>query len=119
VYRADTTHYFMVVLPGLDSRTGPLKKAIRKFDSSKFGEARLEPIIDLLSMTQSTLLVKSFKDATEAKSYLNAISSSEVFKAYEPGEISTYVISSYNYLKLFGDKRTDAYLPFYNMYYNK
>ncbi|MBL7690329.1 MAG: hypothetical protein JNM41_01950 [Flavipsychrobacter sp.] len=118
-YQSDSEHYFIAVLGGLDSRTLGFKRAIRSFDSLKFADASLDVLIDMYSMSQVVVQVRKFSNAANAKTYLNEFINSGPLSRYQPGEISTYIISANNYKKMFADKSVDAYKAFYSGYYNK
>lgn len=118
-YHADSTHYCLIVLNGLDSRTGKLKKAITSFDSAKYASSGLQILIDLYKMDQGIVVVKNFANAAAATKYLSELSSSNVLSAYNPEEISSCIISGFNYKKMFADKQVADYLTFYNRYYPK
>lgn len=116
-YHSDSSHYCLIVLQGLDARTGKLKKAITSFDSAKYAASNLQTLIDLYKMDQGIVVVKNFTNAADATKYLSELKSSSVLSAYKPEEISTCVISGFNYKKMFADKQVTDYLAFYNKYY--
>lgn len=118
-YQAESEHYLIAVLPGLDSRTAGLKKAIYRFDSAKYADAHLELIIDLFSMTQSVVQVKKFSNAALAKTYMDDLILSPALNNYKPGEVNIYIISANNYKKMFADKKADDYQSFFSTYYSK
>ncbi len=118
-YHADSAHYCIVVLPGLDSRTFGLKQAVKSFDSAKYSGANLELLIDMYSMNQCVMTVKKFANAAQAKAYLNDLVASPALGAYKAGEINMYVISAWNYKKMFADKTTEGYQSFYSAYYTQ
>jgi tetratricopeptide (TPR) repeat protein len=118
-YHADSEHYCVVVLPGLDSRTGRLKQAIRSFDSAKYSAGNLELLIDQYSMSQCIFLVRKFGNAAQAGEYMAALAASATGNTYTADELSYYTISASNYKKMFADKKIDEYKSFYNMYYKK
>jgi hypothetical protein len=70
-------------------------------------------------MSQVVVQVRKFSNASNAKTYLNEFINSGPLSKYQPGEISTYIISANNYKKMFADKSVDAYKAFYSGYYNK
>ena len=57
-YHADSVHYCIIVLPGLDSRTRPLKKGIIKYDSANYNATNLELAMDFYDIDQDVLVVK-------------------------------------------------------------
>jgi tetratricopeptide (TPR) repeat protein len=116
-YHADSEHYCIIVLPGLDSRTGALKQAVKNFDSVKYAAANLNIIIDLLDMNQGILVVRKFADASQAKAYLADLQALPALSAYKAGELQLYVISAANYRKLYTDKNVLPYSGFYKSFY--
>jgi len=116
-YHADSQHYCIILLPGLDSKTAGLKKSIKKFDSSNYGAANLNTLLDMYNTTQMVLVVQKFPNADSAKTYMNGILASDVFKGYNPGDLKTFIISASNYRKMFADKNTQSYTTFYSLNY--
>lgn len=116
-YHADSEHYCIVVLPGLDSRTAALKKSLKSLDSAKYASAGLDILIDLYDNTQCILLVKKFADAAAAKKYIDDLKASPALKDYNPSEVQAYAIWSTNYKKMYADKAANPYAIFYKAYY--
>ncbi len=117
-YQADSSHYCMVVLPGLDSKTAGLKQAIKDLNqSNKYAAANLDVLLDLYNINQGVLIVRKFNNVTEAKNYMNDLLSSDAMHGYSPGELKVLVITASNYKKMFSDKDTQPYFNFYNTYY--
>jgi tetratricopeptide (TPR) repeat protein len=118
-YRADSEHYAAIVLPGLDSRTAGLKKAIKTFDSANYAAANLTVLFDLYDIDQAVVIVKKFENAAQATTYMNALKASPVFQAYKENELQPFIISSQNYKKMFADKVTQPYMGFYKTNYKQ
>lgn len=116
-YHADSAHYVAVTFPGLDSRTGQLKKDINSFDSANYPAARLSIFLDLYDVDQGVLTIRKFDNAEQAKTYMDALLASPVFQAYKPGEVQPFLISAQNYKKMFLDKATQPYMGFYKTNY--
>lgn len=116
-YQVDSQHYGLIVLPGLDSRTGGLKKAIAGFNTEKFAPMTLEVVIDMFDMAQSVMIVRNFNNAATAKAYMDELLKVSLFTGYAPGEVKTFIISSRNYTKMFADKTTGNYPSFYSSNY--
>lgn len=116
-YQPDSQHYGLIVLPGLDSRTGGLKKTIAGFNAEKFAPMGLEVVIDMFDMSQSVMIVRNFENAATAKAYMDELLKMSLFTGYLPGEVQTYIISSRNYTKMFADKATGNYPSFYSANY--
>lgn len=118
-YNADAEHYFIAVLPGLDSRTGLLKQAIKDYDSVKYSSMGLSVLIDLYSMSQSVVVIGKFANAAQAKTYMADLTGAKAFANYKTEELNLYIISANNYKKMFVDKSPNAYQSFYNTNYSK
>ncbi len=116
-YVPDTDHYCVVVLPGIDSRTAGLKKAVKDLNGAKYPAAGLELLFDMYTIDQGVLIIKKFKNADEAKTYMTSLLASNAMKGYAPGELQVEIISGPNYKKMFADKKAQPYLSFYNSYY--
>jgi outer membrane protein assembly factor BamD (BamD/ComL family) len=116
-YQADSEHYAILLLPGLDSKTSTLKQAIRKFDSSKYAAANLEVILDLYDMNHAVMVVKRFTNATQAQAYMAALKMLPVMGEYKPQDLQVLIISKQNYKKMFADKKAQPYISFYSSYY--
>ncbi|MES2702066.1 MAG: hypothetical protein V4649_05475 [Bacteroidota bacterium] len=116
-YQADSPHYAIIVLPGLDSRTADLKKGIRAFDSSKYKAANLDIFIDFYDATEGVIVVKPFGNAALAKSYLADLNASTALKSFGAGEVKVLTISAPNYRKMFYEKNIQPYFGFYESNY--
>lgn len=116
-YAADKEHYFVLTLPGIDSRTAAVKKAVQSFNSKKYNEAGLELLIDFYGADQAALVVRKFANAEQAKKYLADIKEAALFADYKETEVRPLVISAYNYKKMFDDKNATPYYGFFNVYY--
>ncbi len=113
----DTPHFCIIALPGIDSRTSGLKKAVKDLNAAKYESSTFELLFDLLTIDQGVLVIKNFKNATEARNYLSTVLASDVLKGYAPGELQLGVISGINYKKLFADKDAAPYFSFYTTNY--
>ena len=116
-YHADSQHYVILVVPGLDSKTAPLKQRIKSFDSSMYPTANLDMVLDMYSGDQIVLVIKKFVNADSAKLYMRDLKESTVMHDFIPGEIKTFVISASNYRKMYADKLAMPYASFYTAYY--
>ena len=116
-YHADSQHYCIILLPGLDSKTATLKKGIKRFDSVKYGAANLNMVLDMYNTTQMVLVIQKFSNADSAKSYMNDLVASPALEGYSPGEVKAFIISASNYRKMFADKTAQPYTSFYTATY--
>ena len=116
-YQKDSQHYCILILPGLDSKTGPLKQKIKSFDSASYPAANIEMLVDMYAADQVVLVIKKFANADSAKLYMRDLRESTVMRDFIPGEIRTYIISASNYRKMYADKLAMPYASFYSAYY--
>ncbi len=116
-FNTDSAHYCVILLPGLDSRTGQLKKDVREFDTKLYGHPYHELLIDMYDAEHTVLLVETFNEAATANEYMEKLKASEVLKGYSESESKVLIISRYNYKKMFADKTATAYIAFYNIFY--
>ncbi len=116
-YNADSAHYCIIVLPGIDSRTGPLKQSIKDMNASGHDSDKISVLLDMYNVGQGVLIMKGFHNAAQAKSYMSDLLATDNFKGYAPEELHVEVISAFNYRKMFADKNADTYLSFYSANY--
>lgn len=116
-YHADSPHYCIVVIPGVDSRTSALKQHIKEFSKSSYDTLNLGFVIDLYNIDQGVMVIKQFPNAKVAKLYMSDLLASQLFNDFKPGEITILTISSENYRKMYADKTATPYLGFFNANY--
>ena len=116
-YNADSAHYCIIVLPGIDSRTGPLKQSIKDLNASRHDSDNINVVLDMYSIGQGVLVMEHFPNAAAAESYRDDLLANGTFTGYAPEEIHVEVISAFNYRKMFADKNADTYLSFYSANY--
>ncbi len=116
-YHADSMHYCIIVLSGLDSRTSKLKKGIIKYDSANYTTTNLELVMDFFDIDQDVLVVKGFNNANDAKTYAEGLKTLPALQAYKPDEIKVLSISRNNYKKMFFEKTAQPYYGFYAEHY--
>jgi outer membrane protein assembly factor BamD (BamD/ComL family) len=119
IYEADSPHMAILVLPGLDDRTADLKKKLKRFDSLKMGANGHQLLLDFYRMKEAVMIVKGFSNASQAKTYMNELKTSDSFIDFADGEVNLMVISGRNYKKMFAEKSTESYLTFFNNNYLK
>jgi len=113
----DAEHYCIVSLPALNLRVTNLRKKVISFDSSYKAAGGLEIILDYYDADKTVMVIKKFTNAAEAKSYMAALAASNVFSDFNSSEFLPMIIAAPNYVKLFADKKIDAYQSFYNAVY--
>ena len=116
-YHADSEHYCIILLPELDSKTALLKQGIKQFDSANYSGAALNMLLDMYNPAQMVLVIQKFPNADSARGYMNNLVASPALQAYGQGAVKTFIISTFNYRKMFADKNPQPYTSFYAAYY--
>ena len=116
-YHADSEHYCIIVMPGVDSRTAGLKQGIKKFDAKSDSTANLSLLFDLYNVDLGVFVIKKFPNASQAKAYMTAVLSSAAVQDYKQGEVQAYIITAPNYRKMYAEKSVAPYVSFYNANY--
>jgi len=116
-YHADSEHYCILVLPGIDSRTAGLKQAVLNLNTGKYAAANLDLLFDLYNIDQGVMVIKKFANAAESKNYMADLLASDAFHGYSPGEVKVFVIAAANYKKMLNDKNAAPYFSFYSANY--
>ncbi len=117
-YMPEEEHYAMVVLNSLDSRTGPLKRAIMSVDSS-LSMTDASVLVDMYSPSELVLYVKKFQDEAHAQTYMDTLNARGVFSNYKAEEYKTMLVSAKNHKRLFYEKDLQKYRIYYGTYYKK
>ncbi len=117
IYHADSAHYCIIVLPGVDSRTAGLKQSLKDINNSKYAATGLELLFDLYNIDQGVLVIRKFANVIVAKAYLEDLMATESFKGYAPDELKVMLISSDNYRKMLTDRDASPYYNFYKANY--
>ncbi len=116
-YHADSPHYCIIVTPGVDSRSAGLKDAVKKYDAKNDSTAGLNILFDLYDIDHGVFVIRSFRNAATAKTYMTGLQTIDVFNNFKPGEVQVYIITSENYKKMFYDKNPVPYSSFFSAYY--
>lgn len=117
-YKPGDEHYFVFAFNKMEPRAMGVKAGLTDMNSIKFSTLGLTTNLEMLSAQSGLVVVKSFKDASRAKIYMNALKTSpQVLRDYNEGEYEIFLISAKNLLKLKADKNLPAYLDFYRKQY--
>lgn len=117
-YAPNEEHYALFVFGAMEARAMGVKSALTDFNKFKFSSLNLTSTSEVLKADQGVIVTRSFKNASEAKIYLNMLrSTAQVFREYKPGEYQLVLISANNYRKMAADKDIKPYLQFYNTKY--
>jgi len=116
-YAPQAQHYVVIKFPEIDLRSTALRNSILEMNTTHFTDSSLSVLIDILSLEQSTLVVKKFANASAAQTYMEVLRDSDIFNKYKAGEISMFIISADNYRILLNDADINPYLSFYTLNY--
>ncbi len=116
-YQPQAQHYVVIKFPEIDLRSTALRNAINMLNKNSYADSGLSVLIDILSIEQSTMVIKPFANADQAKTYMQAIVNSDLLNKYVQGELNVFIISADNYKILLSNADIDPYLAFYMMNY--
>jgi len=116
-YQPQAQHYVVIKFPEIDLRSTALRNAINTLNKNSYADSGLSVLIDILSIEQSTMVIKPFANADQAKTYMTAIQNSDLLNKYVQGELNMFIISADNYKILLSNANIDPYLAFYMMNY--
>jgi outer membrane protein assembly factor BamD (BamD/ComL family) len=117
-YNAREAHYFVFAVNKMETRAMGVKAGIGDLNTFKFGDAKLEVVIEPMPSGKAIIIVKSFKNAAGAKNYMAQFRDAKTLvREYEANEYQTFVISASNFRKLMVDRAIGSYLVFYRGHY--
>lgn len=117
-YDERAQHYFALVFNMDRANINQVKSTIADFNKKYFNSSNLVTAANLLGREKHIVLVKSFNQLPEGKSYLSTFANNkEELKAYNESGFETYLISKANYLQLFKTKDLDGYRVFFEVNY--
>jgi len=113
----DSVHYYVLIIPKGKTDINKIIFNVLEFNVDNYTQYELN--IDTISdiVNKDIILVKSFKNATLAKSYFNLLKSKKINKQLSILPHNQFIISKNNYKILLKDKSIDKYLKFYNKTY--
>jgi tetratricopeptide (TPR) repeat protein len=118
IYRPEDEHMVLFVFGGMDSRASGFRAGVTDFNTFKFNNLGLSTDIQVLSPESGIVVIKTFRNLSAAKIYMNSLrSTGQLYREYKPGEYQLIYISAMNLEKLTIDKDMKAYLQFYNTSY--
>jgi len=111
-------HYAVLFVP-LDGRMQALKAGISDYNRMSTDYASVVVTLSSLNQNVGIVLAKEFKNANEAKAYLDKVKAvSDLYREYpNQAGIDFVIISVDNYGRLLGNKDLSAYKIFYNKNY--
>src|SRR5690606_25530599 len=99
-------------------RASELKTAVSNFNEFKFKALNLQTDLNVFKPDESVVYTKKFKNAGQAKIYLNSLASTtQIFRNYTGSEYQVFIISEPNFNKMSADKSVQNYMLFHQQYY--
>ncbi len=116
-FAPETQHFFMVLVPNGKYDMNKMKSAISNFNSASFGSKSLKVNATFLDTKTQAVLVKTFANKEEAKSYYVAYKvNNKELKDFNV-QFEYFTISAKNFSQLFISKDLAKYKEFFGKYY--
>lgn len=117
-YDANAEHYIAIIMPIVGSNLNEVKQAVADFNMAYYASAGLKVSNNLLNKENHLILVKSYKDLSEGKEYVQSFKKDkDKLRVINESGYRTFLISKQNYITLFKNKDIDQYMDFYMVYY--
>ena len=117
IYAASEPHFFLYIHKKTTGNISPLKTKVSNFNSSSFSSKGLVTSTNFLNGQHQILMVKAFKNKTEAMDYFTAFQVNEgPLKAFNSGD-NFFVITGKNYAALLFEKDDVDYKVFFEKNY--
>ncbi len=113
------THMFVVVIDKKKTQLEELKNKISVHNSTYFGTDKLTVSAIPINNNLIAIGVSNFKNKETATLYLSTVTkSNELHDIMKSGDNKIFIISQSNYTKMYKSREVEAYIKFYQKYYN-
>lgn len=113
-YKPKEAHYCIFTFGKPDAKIAGFRAGLSEFSRARFGNLTLEFSVEMLNAEQSMVITKGFKNAAQAKSFMNAARGEPLlFREIGKDAYNNFIISAENFLKLQSEKKLAIYWPFY------
>ncbi len=117
-YKPAEAHYFIFAVNKVEQKALGVKAGLSDLNTFRFSSANLETAMLPMKAGRAIVVVKTFKNAGAARTYLAAFNEAKTLvREYNANEYQTFVISAANYRKLVADGGVGSYLPYYRAHY--
>ncbi len=117
-YKPQDRHYFIFSVGKMESKVMGVKAGIGDLNKFTANSDGLTTEIQPMAGGKVAIVVKSFKNAAAAKSYMSMFQAAKMLvREYQPNEYQTFIISANNYRKLESDGMIGTYMVFYRSHY--
>lgn len=118
IYRADTSHYYIVLFADKSKNLNDFKIALSDFNMQYYSADSLIISSRFLGSDYQMVQVQNFSNKAEADQYMKSAESDDVlFSAEDMNIIDSFIISAENYLILIRETRIKEYLDFFKRVY--
>jgi hypothetical protein len=113
----NTGHYLLIAFDDKNTNTNNFRDKIADYNKKEFDLLRLNVSALLLDGDQPTLIVRKFKDGTEAMNYYRAANGNVNFLGQNAPKHRIVVIGQNNYKTVLEKQKYKAYIPFFERVY--
>lgn len=118
VYKPKEAHYCLFIFGIPDAKTAGFRSGLTDYTKLKFSNMTVISELEMLNPTESMVITKPFKDANQARTFMNAAKNEPLlFREMAKDSYRYVIISESNFLKLKADKKLNDYLIFYRKNY--
>lgn len=118
-YLPDDAHYFMISFQNKEIKSSELTNIIAQYNDLNHSLEDLKINTLILKDDVTMMVVKSFRNMTQAKEYASAIISEGHFAHYPPGSLTFCIISENNFNMVVKQRDIEPYLLFYHTRYTQ
>lgn len=117
-YKADTAHYFVILVEDIRTDLKDLKMALSDFNNEFFSIKGLKVNNRLLGTNYQVIMVEVFENKKEGMGYLSLLLDDDyVMKDMDMQLIEMFIITPDNYRVLMKDANVDEYVEFFRKVY--
>jgi len=117
-YKADTSHYFVILVEDVRADLKDLKIGLSDFNSEFFSLKGLKVNNRLLGTNYQVIMIELFENKKEGMSYLGLLLDDDyVMKDMDMQLVEMFIITPDNYRTLMKDANVDAYVEFFRKVY--
>jgi len=118
IYKADTVHYYVVLVENKTLNLNDLKIKLSNFNTKFFSLKGLDISSRILGTNYQVIAIQQFENRKEGMDYVSLINDDdEVFLDMDMQIIETFIITAANYTMLMKEANVSEYVDFYKRVY--
>jgi len=118
IYKADTVHYYVVLVENKTLNLNDLKIKLSNFNTKFFSLKGLDISSRILGTNYQVIAIQQFENRKEGMDYVSLINDDdEVFIDMDMQIIETFIITAANYTMLMKEANVSEYVDFYKRVY--